>query len=504
MRLSKLRHVCDKGKEEVRRLSLLKNRPTELPIKPHPGPQTEALFCRADELFYGGRAGAGKSMLILMAAMNHRRSLIMRRTFPQLKDLIGKSRTLFSRLGSYNSQDKQWKLPGDRLVDFSSLQYDKDVENLQGNERSLIAFDEVTQFSRYQYLYPQGWNRSTFTDENGVPERCRIIATGNPPTRQAGRWVIEHWAPWLDPNYPGKKAEPGELRWFVVVGDESREVPGPDPVVIDGERVVPRSRTFIPGIMVPELQRTNYASVLMGLPELLRRALLKGEFVFDFGDDDLSVIPASWIRLSQARWDRSLTFASTQTAIGVDVARGGADRTVLACLYGRCFEELICYPGTETRTGDVVADKVRQVMRDRPLINVDVIGIGASPVDFLTKAKDGAGRSLRVQAINFSASATRLDKTGLLSFANLRSQLFWTVRELLDPTGSQVLTLPPDPELLEELSAFRWEYSASGHIQVESKKKVKERLGRSPDKADAIAIAVAPALKGDASWIEEC
>ena len=67
--------------------------------------------------------------------------------------------------------------------------------------------------------------------------------------------------------------------------------------------------------------------------------------------------------------------------------------------------------------------------------------------------------------------------------------MYWRLREALDPESGDDLMLPPDPELLADLTAARFEVRASG-IVVEAKEKIKERLGRSPDCAAAVALAL--------------
>jgi hypothetical protein len=49
-------------------------------------------------------------------------------------------------------------------------------------------------------------------------QRCRVVASGNPPTTAEGRWVIAEWAPWLDPQFP-RPAQPGTLRWYTTLDD---------------------------------------------------------------------------------------------------------------------------------------------------------------------------------------------------------------------------------------------------------------------------------------------
>ena len=87
-----------------------------------------------------------------------------------------------------------------------------------------------------------------------------------------------------------------------------------------------------------------------------------------------------------------------------------------------------------------------------------------------------------------SEKATSLDKSGRLSFFNLRSQCWWQMREDLDPDAENGICLPPDSDLLKELCAPRWELSGMA-IKVESRDDIIDRVGRSPDRASALILA---------------
>ena len=117
-------------------------------------------------------------------------------------------------------------------------------------------------------------------------------------------------------------------------------------------------------------------------------------------------------------------------------------------------------------------------------IHVDAIGYGASCFDCL---REQVGK-LAV-AVNVAAASEEFDATRKYRLTNLRAAMYWRLREALDPDGGDGLMLPPDPELLADLTAARFEVRASG-IAVEAKEKIKERLGRSPDRADAVALAL--------------
>jgi hypothetical protein len=321
------------------------------------------------------------------------------------------------------------------------------------------------------------WNRSTRKGQ-----RCRVVATGNPPTTAAGRWVVRYWAPWLDRKHPNP-AMPGELRWFAMIDGESVEVDGPEPFLHNGELMHPRSRTFIPARLEDNpFYGDDYRAMLQGLPEPLRSQMLYGDFDIGAEDDPWQIIPTQWVLDAQERWREGRPDVPL-SALGVDVARGGDDSTVIAPLYGWWFDELEEHAGKVTDSGPKVAALVKQRWDGRAAIGLDVIGLGASPFDALS------GDGVPVEGINFGAGTDAQDLTGQFRFVNVRALGYWRVREALDPDGQIRLALPDDPQLLAELTAPRWTPTQRG-IKVESKDDIKKRVGGSPDRADAIVLAV--------------
>lgn len=292
---------------------------------PNPGPQTEAYFSEADELFYGGSAGGGKSALLCGLAVDvHDRSILFRREYPQIKGLEDEvSRLVGGRVG-YNAQDKVWRLQAGRVLEFGSVQNEWDVEKYQGRPHDLIGFDELTHFSEAQYRFLIGWNRST---QPGA--RCRVVSAGNPPTTPEGFWVVKYWSPWLEPNHPNP-ARPGELRWFTTIDGKDVECDGPGEVEVNGRMVKPRSRTFIPARLEdnPDLMATGYASVLEAMPEELRARLRDGRFDLEAKDEPFQLIPTEWVRQAQARWTEKPPMG--MSCLAHDVALGGGDANTFA------------------------------------------------------------------------------------------------------------------------------------------------------------------------------
>jgi hypothetical protein len=84
------------------------------------------------------------------------------------------------------------------------------------------------------------------------------------------------------------------------------------------------------------------------------------------------------------------------------------------------------------------------------------------------------------------------EASGEVHFENLRSAVWWMMREALDPTNEEALALPPDDEdrLIGDLTAPRYKYTSKGRIQVESKDELRARIGRSTDYADAVGLAL--------------
>lgn len=104
--------------------------------------------------------------------------------------------------------------------------------------------------------------------------------------------------------------------------------------------------------------------------------------------------------------------------------------------------------------------------------------------------------SMQVTAVNGAASSKRRDHSGKYRLVNVRAAMWWTLREALDPVHGDNLCLPDDAELKADLCAPRYQITAQG-IMIEPKysqpgvatKSVSQRLGRSPDKGDAVTLA---------------
>ncbi|KPK86881.1 MAG: hypothetical protein AMJ81_00210 [Phycisphaerae bacterium SM23_33] len=465
------------------RLTYLYQYPDQALWLPLPGPQLQACLSEADILYFGGQAGGGKSdLLIGLALTSHKKSLLLRREFPQLRDVVLRTHEILADTNAkYNSVSGLWRdIPGDRILELASCQYEKDVIRFKGRPHDLVAFDEIADFTEHQFRFLTAWARTTI-----LGQRVRVIACGNPPTAATGRWVIKFWAPWLDEKHPDP-AVPGELRWFARVGDEDVEVESGEPFEHDGETIQPKSRTFIPARLSdnPYLANTGYEAILQGLPEPLRSQLLYGDFTIGVGDDPWQIIPTDWVRLAQERWKEREKPGEPMTCLGVDVARGGKDRMVMAPRWGNWFGELAKHPGKAVTDGPrAAALVVSAVGGDKSVpVNLDIVGWGSSPYDILRD------QGFSVKGVNFGEGTKARDKSKRLEMRNVRAEAYWGMRESLDPHDGDDVALPDDPELLADLTAPKWKITTQG-VQVESKEDIVKRLKRSPDCGDAVVLA---------------
>jgi hypothetical protein len=452
---------------------------------PTAGPQLDAYFCPADVLLYGGQGGGGKSDLGLgLAFTSHRRSLIMRRKYANLSALTERAIEINGSRDGFNGSPPPLLRTGDgRYIQFAGNQHAGDEEDWQGHAFDFKYFDEATQFLESQIRFHLGWLRST-TDG----QRVRAILGSNPPLNADGDWIIGMFRPWLDITHP-KPAKHNELRWFVTAPDgDDLEVDGPTPIELEGKKLLPMSRTFIPAALRdnPFLINTNYQANLDGLPEPLRSAVRDGNFMAARQDADFQVIPTQWIIEAQGRWKPDGYKAFNMTAMAFDPAGGGADAAELAVRHGGWYAELISEQGTETADGSKAAGTIISHRRDSAPVVVDVGGGYGGAVTL--RLKDNGIPHIGFNGANKSSSKT---KDGQLSFANKRAEAWWKFREELNPDqqGGSVIALPPDPELRSDLAAPTYEVSARG-ILVESKDDLRKRLGRSPGKGDAVTMCL--------------
>ncbi len=457
-----------------------------------PNPQRQALESLADELFYGGAAGGGKTDLLIGAALTqHKRGAIFRRVYPNL-DSVEQRLIEIVGVGNYNQSKRVYSVTSCR-IELESCQHEKNKFAQQGRPRDLYGFDEITEFSKTQYTFIIGWNRTT-----APGQRCRVICTGNPPMDEGGNWIITEWGPWLQPDHP-HRAEPGELRWYYYdENDNPVWLDSPDPVSINGRMIQTKSRTFIPANLNdnPHLG-DDYLGRIYSMPQEIREAML-GNFGATKKADPWQVIPTAWVKAAQRRWMEREEPTAPLSGVGVDIVRGGRDKFALARRRGSYYLEIETTPGVNVEDGPRAAGLIHHQLENEKnigYVNIDVVGVGSSAYDAfkaIPRYEDVAKAFNAGEGSNYIVYTKEGNKKkALFAMYNKRAEYHWKMREALNPQAENDIALPPGNEIVADLCAAKYELVAGKppKIKIEKKENIKKRLGRSPDVGEAIMLA---------------
>jgi hypothetical protein len=453
---------------------------------PRNKPQCAAYESEADIIGYGGAAGGGKTDLLLgFAGTKHTRSIIFRRVFPLLESIEARSREIYNPTHDprvkdrYNESLHRWQLSDGATVRFAAMQHEDDKKNFQGRPHDFYGFDEATEFTESQVRFVMGWNRSIKPGQ-----KCRVVLTFNPPIDESGEWVVRFFAPWLDSQYP-KPAQDGELRCFAMIDGKETEVESGEPFEHNGETLTPRSRTFFHAKLSDNviLEQTGYAAIIDSMPDELRLAF-KGNFGAYKKADPFQVIPVTWVRAAQKRWLERERPTTPLTAVGIDPSRGGNDKHSIAKRYDNWFDVVVSYPGAMVTDGAISAELTRQILgEEKPgAINIDVNGIGSSSYDHIKVMYSN------VRPFNGAEASKYRDRSGKLKMRNKRAEMYWRMRDTLDPIHGDDVALPPGNEIIADLCSAKYSVSSAG-VLIEEKEEIKARIGRSPDEGEAIMMS---------------
>ena len=363
-----------------------------------PQPKQAVFMSRfEDEALYGGAAGGGKSDALVMEALRqveipYYRGLIVRRTFPQLEDLIGKTLRLYPRVypkAKYNDSKHVWKFPSGAVVIFGSIPHLKDKYNYQGKPYDFIGFDELTQFpyELYDYLV-HSRNRP-----NGPGTRVYSRATANPGGVGHG-WVKEMFI---------TAAPPMQTVWKKV------EVKTPE-----GKRMRWKSSVFVNADVFDNQalleNDPDYIYRLASMPEAQRNALLYGDWdsfsgqVFTewknnrehYADRrnthviDPFCIPAGWKVWRSMDWGYTRPFSVAWYAVDYD-RRLYRIRELYGCT-GTPNEGVRWYP-------DKVADEILRIEREDPnLQGRNITGV-ADPAIFADSGSESVAAAMERKGV---------------------------------------------------------------------------------------------------------
>lgn len=202
------------------------------------------------------------------------------------------------------------------------------------------------------------------------------------------------------------------------------------------------------------------------------------------------LISKAWIDAARARWDAyvaqhgELPPQGTQSIMGQDVAEFGGDSNVACFRYGGWVARMESWRGVDTIVTGARAAELYKARNVR-IAQVDATGVGTGVAPQMSR------QGCRAISVKVASSPTATTEAGV--FGILRDQLWWEVREWL--RRDEGAMLPPDRELVEELGIPTYTV-AKGVIKVMAKETMRELLGRSPDRADALALTFAPLRSG--------
>lgn len=336
----------------------------------------------------------------------------------------------------------EWRI-GQELVGFGRKPADMDMTGFQGihARRVLVVFDEACGIPKPL------WDAAETLVMN---DESRLFAIGNPddPASEFARVCA-----------PGSG--------FAVLPIDALDTPN-----LTGEPVPETLRPLLVG-----RQWVAEMADRWGEDSPIYQAKIRGRFP-DEGSDGL--FPP---RLLEQALAASVS-AGEPVELGVDVARFGRDETVIVRRRGGRIDLLHCGRKEDTMaTTGRVAAALRET--GATVAKIDDAGVGGGVTDRLREL------GLPVMPVIVAVAPVERER-----FANLRAELFWTLRERM---AAGEVTLPRDEPLLRQLGSLRYAYDSRGRIVVESKDSLRRRGLPSPDRADALMLAFAtapPALPG--------
>lgn len=240
-----------------------------------------------------------------------------------------------------------------------------------------------------------------------------------------------------------------------------------------------------------------------------------------------TLIPLDWIEAAFIRAEQGKVAKTGDLILGGDVASEGDDSNTLVPMRGMLVGEIEEWqePDTMVTVGKFVArlkaeehHEDKKTQKSKAFLFMDSCGLGGPMVNRVaeqTNRIDSHNRScvgcevpIKVTGLNGAEKAQGRVMDGNVMkdaeevFKNLRSQMYWNLRESLNPANGNLIGLTRDADLSAQLSAIKWRTGSDGRKEVEPKIGlslakggtaqwgIKRRLGFSPDRGDGVCYAV--------------
>ena len=384
-------------------------------------------------------------------------------TAPQVSAILWREIRRAHRKGGLKGYITQGNVPEWKLGDGESIGYGRKP-----------ADDDQAAFQGIHTLYPLivvdeacGVPKNLFdaVDALATNENARVLAIGNPDDpsshfskvcKPGSGWHVIHIDGLATPNMTADAIaghrELADLFTRLGLEPSTEDVP-------DGLRPLLLSPLWV----WERIKRWGVTSPIF-------TAKVRGTFP-EIGHDTL--ITPAMIRAAQ---ERSLA-PGPRSILGVDVARFGLDRTVIALSQWPRTRIVAEYAklATTATTGHVIAAKREHGAHE---IRVDGVGVGGGVVDQLVEQGQ--------DVLDMQAGAGAVDNE---HFLNARAEWYWALRERFEQ--GDVDLDPDDDDLAAQLGAMKYRYTSRGQVQIESKEDMKKRGLPSPDRADAVMLTAA-------------
>lgn len=272
-------------------------------FKANPGPQSDFLASSEREVLMGGGKGSGKTYVLMVdplryAGCKHTRALILRRTIPDVRDIIHKAKLLYPKAYpgvQWREQDKSFVFPSDARIEFGFAETLSDLPRYQGQNYTYVGIDEIADFPFAEELLTYIRANIRTVDPVNAPPLLRLSAN---PGAVSSAYIKKEF---IDPSTPN------QTFWTSVDIYDPRT---------QQKRVVKISKKYIHSTVFDNaylLKDDSYLATLAGLPETKRKQWLAGDWdvaenaAFAEFDDNLHVctpfdIPRGWKRIRGFDW----------------------------------------------------------------------------------------------------------------------------------------------------------------------------------------------------------